>query len=215
VVRSVESTQGVIARTDKGEVQARYGVLAGDALLQGIEPRIEPHVMPVASYVGATAPLPDPKAIIANDRAISDSRFVVSYFRLTPDGRLLFGGGERYTPDLPEDMAAVVMGRMTRLFPQLAETEITHAWGGLVSITNSRLPHVGKLGDLYFAHGFSGQGVILTSLLGKLMAEAIDGDPRRLDLFMGLAPMKFPGGPALRTPLYVLGMLYYALRDRL
>ena len=104
---------------------------------------------------------------------------------------------------------------MARIFPQLAQTRIDYAWGGLVSITLSRLPHIGRLGDLFFAHGYSGQGVLIPALAGKVLAEAMAGTAERFDVLASIAPPAFPGGAALRAPLYVLGMLWYALRDRL
>jgi gamma-glutamylputrescine oxidase len=196
-------------------VRARHAVLAGDALLHGLAPAVEARIMPVANYLAATAPLEDPVALIAQDQAVSDSRFVVNYYRLSRDGRLIFGGGERYTPEPPADVAGFVRGHMERVFPQLRGVAIDHAWGGLVSITRTRLPHLGRLGEAVFAHGYSGQGVILSTLAGKLMVEALLGEEDRFARFASLAPPAFPGGRTLRGPLHVLGMLWYALRDRL
>ena len=212
---SIDTSSGVAVRTDAGRVQARYGVLACDALLEGLEPRIAGRIMPVANYLVATAPLADPAALIADDLAVSDTRFVVDYFRLSADGRLIFGGGERYTPEPPRDIAEFVRPFMVKIFPQLADTPIEYAWGGLVSITMSRLPHVGRMGDLFFAHGYSGQGTLLPAIAGAAIGDAIDGDSGLLDVLSGLAPPEFPGGASLRAPLHVLGMLWYALRDRL
>ncbi len=214
-VVEVKRERGVVARTGGGLVRARFGVLACDALLGGLEPAIAGRIMPVANYLAATAPLPDPEALIADKLAVSDSRFVVNYFRLSGDGRLIFGGGERYTPSAPSDIAAFVRPFMSRAFPQLRDLRIDYAWGGLVSITMTRLPHIGRLGDLFFAHGYSGQGVLLPALVGKVLSEAMRGTAERFDVLAGLAPGEFPGGAALRSPLYVLGMLWYALRDRL
>jgi gamma-glutamylputrescine oxidase len=212
---SLDTASGVVVRTEAGVVRARYGVLACDALLGGLEPRIAGRVMPVANYLVATAPLENPAALIADNLAISDARFVVNYFRLSADGRLIFGGGERYSRDPPADIAAFVRPFMLKVFPQLADTPIEHAWGGMVSITMTRLPHIGRLGDLFFAHGYSGQGVLLSSLAGETLVEAMVGTARRFDMLARLAPPEFPGGAALRSPLHVLGMLYYAMRDRL
>lgn len=212
-VLRVETERGVVAHTDGGVVRARYGVLACDALLEQLEPRLAARIMPVANYLIATAPLA--KAPISADRAVSDSRFVVNYFRMSGDGRLIFGGGERYTPEPPADIAAFGRKHLVAVFPQLANVEIDHAWGGLVSISMSRLPHVGRYGDLFFAHGYSGQGVLLPALTGKVLVEAMAGTAERFDMLSSIAPPEFPGGAALRSPLYVLGMLWYALRDRL
>ncbi len=214
-VMRVDISDGVAAHTESGVVRAQYGVLACDALLEGLEPRIAGRIMPVANYIATTAPLSDPQALIKNHLAVNDSRFVVNYFRMTNDGRLLFGGGERYTPDPPADIAAFVRGHMTGVFPQLRDAKIEYAWGGLVSISMTRLPHVGRMGDLFFAHGYSGQGVLLPALTGKVLVEAMAGTAERFDVLASIAPPEFPGGAALRTPLYVLGMLWYALRDRL
>jgi gamma-glutamylputrescine oxidase len=104
---------------------------------------------------------------------------------------------------------------MAGVFPQLRDVAIDYAWGGLVSITMSRLPHIGRLGDLFFAHGYSGQGVLLPTLAGRVLVEAMAGTAERFDVLTSIAPPEFPGGAALRSPLYVLGMLWYALRDRL
>ncbi|MEZ6024082.1 MAG: FAD-binding oxidoreductase [Hyphomonadaceae bacterium] len=214
-VTRIETQNGVAAHTEHGVVRARFGVLACDALLEGLEPRIAGRIMPVANYIVATEPLAQPERLIADHLAVSDSRFVVNYFRISADGRLIFGGGERYSPDPPADIAAFVRGHVLSLFPQLASTRIDYAWGGLVSITMSRLPHIGRMGDLFYAHGYSGLGVLMPALAGKVLAEAMAGTAERFDVLTSLAPPEFPGGAALRSPLYVLGMLWYALRDRL
>ncbi len=214
-VTAMDTASGVIARTDTGAVRARYGVLACDALLDGLEPAIARRIMPVANYLVATEPLRKPHEIVADDLAASDSRFVVNYFRMSGDGRLIFGGGERYTPTPPADIAAFARGHMLKVFPELSDARIDYAWGGLVSLTMSRLPHIGRRGDLFFAHGYSGLGVILPALTGKVLVEAMAGTAERFDILASIAPPEFPGGEALRSPLYVLGMLWYALRDRL
>ena len=214
-VVEIKNHRGVAARTAGGVVRARYGVLACDALLGKLEPSIAGRIMPVANYLVATAPLPDREALIGGDLAVSDSRFVVDYFRMSADGRLIFGGGERYTADPPSDFAAFVRPFMLRLFPQLANARLDYAWGGLVSITMTRMPHIGRLGELFFAHGYSGQGVLMPALVGKVLSEAMAGAAERFDVLTALAPPEFPGGATLRAPLHVLGMIYYALRDRL
>ena len=211
----LRAAPGVIVRTSGGTVRARHALLAGDALLDGIDARVGSRIMPVANYIVTTAPLNDPAALIAHDMAISDARFVVNYYRRTPDGRLMFGGGERYTRTSPADIAAFVRPFLERTFPQLAGTPIEHAWGGMVSVTRSRLPDIGRDGPVLWAHGYSGQGSIMSTLGGALMAEAALGNPTRLDRFAGVAPGAFPGGTALRGPLHVLGMLWYAMRDRM
>ncbi|MFZ4687665.1 MAG: NAD(P)/FAD-dependent oxidoreductase [Polymorphobacter sp.] len=210
-----QSAAGVVVRTAGGAVRARQAVLAGDALLSGLSARVNHRIMPVANYIVTTAPLPDAAALIPGDAAVSDARFVVNYFRRTPDNRLMFGGGERYSRKAPADIAGFVRPFLERTFPQLRGVGIEHGWGGLVSVTRSRLPDIGRDGAVLWAHGYSGQGAILSTLGGALLAEAATGVTTRFDRFAGVAPGAFPGGSALRGPLHVLGMLWYALRDRL
>jgi gamma-glutamylputrescine oxidase len=206
---------GVLLHTDAGQVAAAHVILAGDALLEGLYGRVNSRIMPVANYIVTTDVLADGGAtLIPGNQAVSDSRFVVNYFRRTPDGRLMFGGGERYTPRPPANLAAFVRPFLERSFPMLAGVGIAHAWGGLVSITRSRLPDIGRDGPLLWAHGYSGQGAVLSTLGGALLAEAATGAATRFSQFAAIAPPGFPGGRLLRGPLHVLGMLWYALRDR-
>lgn len=212
---AIEEGREVVVRTDDGIVRARYAVLACDALLGALDRSLAAHIMPVANYIVATAPLDAANALIADQLAVSDSRFVVNYFRVSADKRLLFSGGERYTVTPPTSIEDFVRPYLRRVFPQLSNTRIDYAWGGLVSVTLSRLPHIGRRGNVFFAHGYSGQGVLISALAGKVLAEAMRGTAERFDVLTSLAPKPFPGGAALRAPLYTLGMLYYALRDRL
>jgi gamma-glutamylputrescine oxidase len=220
-LRRSQTAAGVRVETAQGAVTAAKVVLAGDALLgPGLAPRLVRHIMPVANYIVATEPLENPADLICHDRAVSDSRFVVNYFRLTPEGRMVFGGGERYSAQPPRDIAEFAGRHLRRVFPRLAKTRIDYAWGGLVSITRTRLPHLGQLdgaenGGVYFAHGYSGLGAILSTLAGKLMSQAIVGDTAGFDRIAKIAPPSFPGGTLLRSPLHTLGMLWYAMRDRL
>jgi gamma-glutamylputrescine oxidase len=211
---ALEAGAKLTVRTPAGAVVADQVVLAGDALLGELDPDTARHIMPVANYIVATEPLADPASLIPHDRAVSDSRFVVNYFRMSADGRLLFGGGERYTPEPPDDIAAFAARHMHKVFPQTQGLRIDYAWGGLVSITRTRLPHIGRRGGVLFAHGYSGLGAILSTLAGQLLAEAAQGRGERFDRFAEIAPPAFPGGTAFRGPLHTLGMLWYALRDR-
>ena len=210
-----KDSEGVTIATDNGQVTARFAVLAGDALASGLAPRAEARIMPVANYIAVTEPLDFAHELIASNAAVSDSRFVVNYFRLTPDGRLLFGGGERYRRSPPEDIATFVRPHMEKVFPRVKGARIDYAWGGLVSITLTRLPHLARDGPILIAHGYSGMGAILSTLAGKLLIEEACGESERFAQFAALAPPAFPGGAALRSPLHVAGMLWYALRDRL
>jgi gamma-glutamylputrescine oxidase len=215
----VEIRQGPrpVVVTERGEVRARSVVMACNAYIDGLIPRLQSHVMPVASYVVTTEPLGENRArsLIRDDDAVSDANFVVDYYRLTADRRLLFGGRASYSGVHPKDLTRNMRPRLLRIFPQLSDVALDHAWGGYIGITYNRLPDVGRIGDnIYYVQGFSGQGVTLSGMLGKLMAEAIAGEAERFELFTRIKHLPFPGG-LLRRPALVLGMLYYRLRDLL
>jgi len=216
-VTAIDHAGPVVARTAHGEVRARYGVMACDAFMGELDESLGRMTMPVANYNVATAPLGAERAaaLIPSGAAVSDSKFVLNYYRVSADGRLIFGGGEKYSPRPPADIEAFVRPYLEGVFPQLAGVAIDHAWGGMVGVTLNRLPHFGRIGESFFAHGWSGHGVLVTSLAGQLIAEAMQGSAERFDLFAALPGRPFPGGRLLSHPLYVLGMLYYALRDRL
>jgi gamma-glutamylputrescine oxidase len=199
-------------------VSADTIILAGNGYLDGIDAETEARVMPIDNYILATAPIGAGMAggIIPGGEAVSDTRFVVYYFRPTADGRLVFGGGETYSRRLPEDVAAFVRGHLARVYPQLASVKIDYAWGGTLAITLHRLPFIRKLRiGVYAAAGYSGQGVAMAPFAGKVLAEAILNAPARLDAFAALSTPRFPGGKLLRKPALVAGMMWYALRDRL
>jgi gamma-glutamylputrescine oxidase len=210
--------EGPEVRTAAGRVRARFLLVACNGYLGGLLPAVAARVMPINNFIVATAPLGEARArgLIRNDAAVADSRFVVNYFRLSADRRLLFGGGESYGWRFPADIAEVVRPRMLGVFPQLADVAIEYAWGGTLAITVNRLPAFQRLGPGVFSvGGYSGHGVALATLAGKLMAEAVQGTAGRFDVFARLPQRDFPGGAALRWPLLVLAMSWYALRDRL
>ncbi|WP_217884364.1 NAD(P)/FAD-dependent oxidoreductase [Thioflexithrix psekupsensis] len=200
------------------QVHCRQLVLAGNAYLsQVLMPEINAKIMPVGTYIIATKPLPNATALIRNNMAIADMNFVLDYFRLTPDHRLLFGGLASYSTAPPSNVATVLLKQMKAVFPSLHNlslNDITHCWGGNVAVTLNRMPHVGRIDDnIYFAQGFSGHGVALTGLTGQVMAEAISGTLGRFDLFSQVPHQPFPGGRRLRLPAIMLGNLFYRLRD--
>jgi gamma-glutamylputrescine oxidase len=174
--------------------------------------------MAVATYIVATEPLGAERAreLIANNAAVCDMNWVLDYFRRSADHRLLFGGRVNYSGLKSFDAPGATRARMARVFPQLAEARIDHAWGGHVDITLNRAPHFGRLApNVYFLQGFSGHGIALTGIAGKLAAEAITGTAGRFDVFARIPHANFPGGAALRRPALVLAMLWYRLRDLL
>lgn len=200
-------------------VSAEILLIAGNGYLDGIDEEIEARAMPIDNYIVATAPIGagKPGGIIANGEAVSDTRFVVYYFRPSRDGRLIFGGGETYSrKGGPADVASFVRPHLAKIYPQLAEVPIDYAWGGRLAITLTRLPFIRRLRpQVYAAAGYSGQGVALAPFAGKVIADAIRGNPGRLDQFASLHVPSFPGGKLLRQPALVAGMAWYALRDRL
>ena len=215
-VVSVEDGAGVVVRTDRGSVRARHAIIATDAWTEELAPALGRYTVPLMNYNVATVPLgTEAAAILPSDAAVADSRFVLNYFRLSADKRLIFGGGERYSQRPPADIGAFVRPFVAAIFPHLAAVPIEFGWGGIVSVTMNRLPHIGRRGNRYFAHGFSGHGALITTLAGEVMVEALRGTPERFDLLAGLPHRLFPGGRLLAKPLATLGLLYYALKDRL
>jgi len=215
-VRDVEQGARAAARTDHGRVAAKFLVLAGNAYLGHLVPQIASKIMPLGNYIGATAPLGDnrARALIPGDVAVSDWNFILNYYRLSADRRLLFGGLASYSTVTPPNLSGSLRREMLKAFPALNDVTMDYAWGGLVGITMERTPHVGRLGDtVYFAHGFSGNGVALTGIAGKVLAEAIAGQAERLDLFARLPHTTFPGGRLMRMPTLVLAMAWFRMRD--
>ncbi|MBP7000827.1 FAD-binding oxidoreductase [Amaricoccus sp.] len=204
--------------TAAGAVTARHVVVACNGYLGGLEPAVAARVMPINNFILATEPM-DPAraaALIPQGVAAADSRFVVNYWRLAADGRMLFGGGESYGYRFPRDIAALVRPRMLAIYPGLADLRVTHAWGGTLAITVNRMPAFQRLdASAVSAGGYSGHGVAIATLAGKLIAEALRGSAERFDVFARLPQPAFPGGPRLRWPLLALAMTWYALRDRL
>lgn len=211
-------SEGWRIATARGAVRAARVVLACNGYLRGLSATVERHVMPIHNYIAVTEPLGAERAaaLISNDAAVADSRFVVNYFRLTPDHRLLFGGGENYGYRFPKDIGAFVRPRMLSIFPQLRAVRFEYAWGGTLGITPTRMALVRELQPgLVNASGFSGLGVLLAPYTGKIVADALCGERAELELLSRLPVPAFPGGPALRWPTLVAAMSFYALRDRL
>ncbi len=207
-----------VVHTDGGAVRAGHVLLCGNAYGAGLGRPLRRTVMPVGTYIVATEQLGAhrARALIPGDCAVADAKAVLDYFRLSHDHRLLFGGAGTYSGRRPRDPARALRPLMLRVFPGLADAAITHAWGGHVAITLDRLPHFGRLApEVYFAQGFSGHGVALAGLAGRVMAEAVAGTAERFDLYARLPHRPFPGGPLLRTPALVLAMAWHRLRDAL
>ncbi len=204
--------------TATASVQAPYVVLACNAYLGRLEPRIAGRIMPLNNFMLTTEPLSAQrqKQLNPQDLCMYDARFVVNYWKLTADGRMLFGGGENYTRRFPSDIKSFVRKYLLQLYPQLAAARIDYAWGGTLAVTMNRLPCFGRLDpDIYYALGFSGHGVQMATLAGKLIAEALAGSAERFDVMARIPAPRFPGGTLLRWPGLVAGMLYHVIKDRL
>ena len=217
-VTSMQRGPTVTLRTARGSLRAKFVTLAGNAYLEGLAPELQRKIMAVGTYIVATERLGAERArsLIRDNLAVADVNFVLDYFRLSADHRLLFGGRVSYSGLDPLGTERATRARMLKVFPQLADAAIDYAWGGYVDITVNRAPHFGRLGsNIYFLQGFSGHGMALTGIAGKLAADAIAGQAERFDLFSRIPHMDFPGGMALRRPALVLGMLWYRMRDLL
>ena len=217
VVR-LEAGPRAAAHTQEGLVRADHLVLCCNAYLGKLSPALRRTIMPVGTYIAATEPLGENRArtLIRDDEAVCDTKFVLDYYRLSADRRMLFGGRVSYSTVQPPGLEAEMRRKMLRVYPQLSDAHIDYCWGGHVAITAERTPHLGRLTpNMYFAQGFSGHGVALTGIAGKVMAEAIAGTAERFDVFARLPHTAFPGGELFRTPLLALTMLYYRLRDLL
>ncbi len=214
---SIDHGTPATVRTESGRVSADHVVLACNGYLSSLAPSVSARVMPINNFIIATEPLGDAAArVLARDVAVADSRFVVNYFRLSHDKRLLFGGGESYGYRFPADIAATVRKPMSVVFPHLRDVKIDYAWGGTLSITMKRFPYLARVApNVLSASGYSGHGVGTATHAGQLMARAIAGDGDGFDTMSAIPTPAFPGGGALRTPLLVLAMTWYAMRDRL
>lgn len=216
----IERGDKPMVRTAQGGVACRFVVLAGNVYMggygKGVAPELAPRIMPVGTYIVATEPMAKERAdaLIRQRAAAFDTNLVLDYFRVTADNRMLFGGGESYGTTTPLNLAGRMRRRMVAVFPQLADLSVPYVWGGFVDVTMNQAPDFGRLGsNIYYLQGFSGHGLALAGVAGRLAAEAIAGQAERFDLLSRIRHRPFPGGEFLRTPALVLAMLYYRLRD--
>ncbi|MBC7145815.1 MAG: FAD-binding oxidoreductase [Thioclava marina] len=212
-----EATRPVI-KTAKGQITAKTLVLCGNAYLGHVVPTLERRVMPVSTQVMATEPLGEDRAraLMPSDVCIEDVRYILDYYRMSADNRLLFGGGTVYGGADPKDIKAKLWKNLEKVFPQLKGVKIDFAWSGNFALSFSRVPQMGRIGqNTYFAHGYSGHGVTGSHTFGRILSEAINGDLTRFDTFAKLPWIPFPGGRTFRVPYSVAGSWWYALRDKL
>lgn len=210
-----EQGDGYVVRSEHGEVRGDVLVLACNAYIDGLDRELSRRLLPVGSHQVATAPL-DPqlaRSLLPRGSCTIDNQFVPDYFRVTPDNRLLFGGGCTYLGGIPKDVAAASRPHLERVFPQLRGVAIDHAWGGHIDCTRHRTPDVGRQGQKYWLQGFSGHGVLPTLAAARAVSDAILGDPGLLGLYQSLDNPNFPGGDRLAAPIEALGKAWYRLRD--
>ncbi|MCX7889196.1 MAG: FAD-binding oxidoreductase [Rhodobacteraceae bacterium] len=203
-------------QTEGGRVDCSHVILACNGYLGRLDETVAARVMPINNFIIATEPLgARAREVLTEDVAVADTKFVVNYWRLSPDGRLLFGGGESYGYAFP-DIVRTVSKPMLRIYPGLRDVRIDHAWGGTLAITMTRMPYFARpAANVLSASGYSGHGVALATFAGKVLAEAVAGQAARFDVMAALPAPRFPGGAALRAPVLALAMTWYALRDRL
>ncbi|MFF7110169.1 NAD(P)/FAD-dependent oxidoreductase [Pseudomonas sichuanensis] len=210
-----ETAEGFVARTDKGEVRSSVLVLACNAYIDRLDRNLARRLLPVGSYQVATAPLDADFAasLLPRNSCVIDNQFVPDYFRLTPDHRLLFGGGCTYLGGIPKDVAAATRPYLERVFPQLRGVAIEHAWGGHIDCSIQRTPDIGRQGQRYWLQGFSGHGVLPTLAGARAVSDAILGDDDLLALYQGIDNGRFPGGDLLAAPLEAAAKAWYRMRD--
>jgi gamma-glutamylputrescine oxidase len=207
-----------VVSTDKAMIKAQKVVLACNGYLGNLFPPIASNIMPINNFIVATEPLDEATANRINplNASLSDSLFVINYWKLSEDRRLIFGGGETYSDKFPASITDFVRPKLLAIYPELSDVQLDYGWGGTLAITRNRMPDLGvHKGMVYYAQGFSGHGVPTATMAGKLVADAIDEGSDDFDLLSDLRTLKFPGGPILRRPSLIAGMLFYSLRDRL
>ncbi|MDP6969292.1 MAG: FAD-binding oxidoreductase [Gammaproteobacteria bacterium] len=207
-----------IVTTEAGQVKAKHVVLCGNAYLGNLVPKLNRRILPANSSVVTTRPLSQTQLqdLIPNNLAICDPRTALDYYRLTADGRLLFGGLSNYTGREPSNLLATMQNKIHKVFPQLQGVELDYGWSGQMGIGINRMPQLGRLdGNVYYVQAYAGHGVAPTHIMGRIIAEMIAGQAERFDIFGKIKHHPFPGGQLLRTPSFALAMLYYKLKDEL
>ena len=217
-VERIEAIGGApVLHTARGVIRPRRLILAGNAYLGNVVPELDTRVMPFSTQIIATEPLgARGQALLPTEVCVEDVRYVLDYYRLSADGRLLFGGGTVYGGTDPADIKAKILPNLEKVFPSLRGVGVDYAWSGNCAISFSRVPQMGRLGpNAYYAAGYSGHGVVGSHLFGRIIASALDGDAGRFDTFAAVPWIPFPGGQRFRVPYSMLGSWWYGLRDRL
>ncbi|MFB2642757.1 NAD(P)/FAD-dependent oxidoreductase [Shewanella bicestrii] len=210
--------QGELATvvTPKGRVKANSVLIAGNAYHKLGRPQLRGMLFPASLGNCATAQLPPElaKQLNPQDLAVYDCRFVLDYYRLTADNRLMFGGGTNYSGRDPKNVAAELRPAIERTFPQLKGVDIEFAWAGMAGIVINRIPQLGKIApNIFYSQGYSGHGVATSHIMAEIMGQAIDGQMREFDLFAAMRHIRIPLNEWFGNQALALGMLYYTLRE--
>ena len=216
-VTKIDRGANAVVHTGLGAVTAKFVIVACNAYIGDLEPKLAHMSMPCGTQVITTEPLGRlADEILPSDYCVEDNNFLLDYYRLSGDKRLIFGGGVIYGARDPAHIESILRPNMLKVFPQLKNVKIDYGWTGNFLLTLSRMPEVGKLSDnIYYSQGCSGHGVTFTHLIGRLLAETIQGQAERFSAFERLPHYPFPGGRLFRVPLTAMGALWYDLRDRL
>lgn len=206
-----------VVHTADGSVTADAVVLAGNAY-HHIEKKLRGVMFPVNSFIIGTEPLSD--AVVARinpkDLAVCDPNFILEYFRLSADKRMLFGGRFNYFGDDPEYIRKKHSKKLARIYPELDGIRIDYAWGGTIGVPIDRVPRLGRLSpNVFYCQGYSGHGVNVTQLTGQILADAVAGTMERFDLFADVKTVNVPGAATFTNAMVTLGMWYYMIKDRL
>ncbi len=204
--------------TAGGRINAKTVLLAGDAYHKLEQKKLGGKLFPATGGIVTTEKLPDAVVSLLNpeDLAVYDTRFVLDYYRLTADKRLLFGGGANYSGKESRDIAAELRPAIERTFPALKGIRIDFQWSCIMGIVVNRIPQLGKLSDnVYYCQGYSGHGVATTHIMGEIMANAITGTMQKFDTFASFKHIRVPAGNLLGNPLLAVGMWYYQLIEKL
>ncbi len=212
-----EDAQGVTVQVAGGmTVRCDQLVLAANAYLDKVDRQVSARTVPVGTFIGVTEVLGESvcRSLIPGNHAVYDNQFILEYFRMTADHRLLFGGKCTYMGGTPSNLPEAMKVNILRTFPQLKDTRMDFAWGGHIDITMGRMPDWGRRGErVFWAQGFCGHGLVPTRVAATLVTEAMSGKPERLDWFAGIVNPPFPGGERLGGLMQAVGMGWYRLRD--
>ncbi len=217
-VIKVEEGEKTKVYTKNGSVTSNFLVVSGNAYLGGLIPKLESKAIPCGTQVITTEPLSkeQQKQLIPMDNCVEDCNYLLDYYRLSGDGRLIYGGGVTYGAREPSKIEAKIVPNMLKTFPQLKGTKVDYAWTGNFLLTLMRLPQFGRIGNnIYYAQGYSGHGITCSHLAGQVLSDAITDQFERFDVFAGLPQYPFPGGRMFRVPMTAAGAMYYTLRDKL